>query len=485
MLSLPESQLLINGDWIPATDGGTLAVTDPATGEVITTVGAAGPADVDRAVRGAAEAARAWARTSPAERGTVLRAWAGLIAVASEELAALEARDVGKPLSDARRNVWIAHDMLVYFAGMADKVTGATLPSRLEESFGFTLAEPHGVCALITAWNVPALLMMAEAAPALAAGNTLVVKPSEVAPLVVLRLAALGVEAGLPPGTISVLTGLGTDAGQPLVSHPLVNHVSFVGSTTTGKAIMRGAAERLVPVKLELGGKSPNVVFADADLDAALPLIAASITENSGQNCNAGSRLLVHRSIAADVTERLAAIMAATRIGHWDDDLDMGPLASEAQRQKVEHHVQLARGAGARIVTGGSRPEGERFAHGYFVTPTLIDQVDPTMAVSREEIFGPVLTVQEFGDTDEAVKLVDDTDFGLQVGIWTRDVSRALRVVREVRSGQVSVNEPSNVGVIGLPFNVTKASGFNSGGGYTAMREYTAEKAVSMRLGAW
>ncbi|MDO1485120.1 aldehyde dehydrogenase [Rhodococcus rhodochrous] len=482
MLSLPESRLLIDGDWVPTATGETLPVEDPATCETFALIAAAGPDEVDRAVRAAEAAADPWARTSPAERGAVLRRWAAAIAEHSEELAATEARDVGKPLGDARRNIWIAHDMLVYFAGMADKVTGATLPSRLEESFGFTLAEPHGVCALITAWNVPALLMMAEAAPALAAGNTLVVKPSECAPLVVLALARLGTESGLPPGVLNVVTGLGPAAGQPLVSHPGVRHVSFVGSTATGRAIVRGAAERLVPVKLELGGKSPNVVFPDADLDSALPAIAASIVENAGQNCNAGSRLLVHRSVADEVTERLATIFADVKIGHWDDDLDMGPVANAAQRAKVEGHIAGAREAGARIVTGGSRPEGERFAAGHFVQPTLIDRVDPSMAVVREEVFGPVLTVQRFDDTPEAVNLVNDTGFGLQVGVWTRDLSRALRVVREVRSGQVSVNEASNVGVIGLPFNVTKDSGFNAGGGYTAMREYTSEKAVSIRI---
>ncbi|MFD6882098.1 aldehyde dehydrogenase family protein [Rhodococcus sp. NPDC060084] len=485
MLSLPESHILVGGRWVASSTGATLDVYDPATSERIASVGSAGPEDVDRAVREAAAAQYEWARTSPSDRGRVLREWAALVARDSETLAETEARDVGKPLSDARRNVWIAHDMLVYFAGMADKVTGSTLPSRLESSFGFTLAEPHGVCALVTAWNVPALLMMAEAAPALAAGNALVIKPSETAPLVVLALAALAVEAGLPGGLISVLTGYGAEAGSPLVRHPMVDHVSFVGSTATGRAVMRDAAESLVPVKLELGGKSPNIVFADADLDNAVPLLADSILENSGQNCNAGSRLLVHADIAEEVTARLAAQFDSVKIGHWHEDLDLGPVATAAQRLKIERHVEQALAHGARLVTGGGRPDGGHYERGFFVTPVLLDRVTSDMAIVQNEVFGPVLTVQSFHDTAEAVDLANSTQFGLQTGIWTRDVSRAMRVVREVRSGQVSVNESSNVGVIGLPFNVTKASGFNSGGGYTAMREYTSEKAVSMRLSSW
>ncbi|MFG1891135.1 aldehyde dehydrogenase family protein [Micromonospora sp. NPDC049051] len=480
-LDISAAHQLIDGVWAPAADGGEVPVLDPATRERIQAVPRSGAVDVDRAVAAASKAAPAWAATSPSERGAILRRWADLIAANVETLAAYEARDVGKPRSAGRLNVYIAHGIIDYFAGAADKLTGVTLPSRTPDFFGYTRLEPHGVCAVVLPWNVPAVLTAANVAPALAAGNTVVLKPSEVAPLAPFALAELAQWAGLPPGVLNVITGLGPEAGAALTGHPGVRHISFVGSTVTGRAVMRAAAENLVPVKLELGGKSPNVVFADADLDAAIPAIVASITENAGQNCYAGSRLLVEESIRAEVVERVAAGMAAVRTGPWDQDLDMGPLVSQAQYERVRGFLAEAPAAGARLVTGGEKAT-EALGDGWFVAPTVFDQVDSGMRLVREEVFGPVLAVQGFRETAEAVALMNETDFGLLSCIWTSDVSRALRVAGQARSGQVAVNQFHDAGVIGFPFNMQKESGFSRGGGYAALREYTQEKAVAVRL---
>ncbi|MBW4701771.1 MULTISPECIES: aldehyde dehydrogenase [unclassified Micromonospora] len=480
-LDIPTARQLIDGDWTAAADGGELPVLDPATRETIQSVARARAVDVDHAVAAARRAAPGWAATSPSERGAILSRWAALIGEHVEELAAYESRDVGKPRSGGRLNMYITQGIVDYFAGAADKLTGVTLPTRTPDYFGYTRPEPYGVCAVIIPWNVPAVLTAANVAPALAAGNTVVLKPSEVAPLSPFALAELGRRAGLPPGVLNVVTGLGPEAGVALTGHPDIDHISFVGSTVTGRAVMRAAAQHLVPVKLELGGKSPNVVFADADLDVAIPAIIASITENAGQNCYAGSRLLVEESIRAQVVERVAAGMAAVRTGPWDQDLDMGPLVSQAQYERVRGFLTEAPAAGARLVVGGE-PATAAFDDGWYVAPTVFDQVDSDMRLVREEVFGPVLAVQGFRGVDEAVALMNGTDFGLLACIWTSDVSRALRVAGLVRSGQVAVNQFHDAGVIGFPFNMQKESGFSRGGGYAALREYTQEKAVAVRL---
>lgn len=476
-LDVPAARLLIDGDWRPARNKGELTVLDPATREPIQTVALAEAQDVDDAVAAARRAFPGWAATSASERGALLRRWADLIIAHVEELAAIEARDVGKPRSGGRLNMYIAHGIVDYFAGAADKLTGVTLPTRTPDYLGFTIPEPYGVCAVVIPWNVPAVLTAANVAPALAAGNTVVLKPSEIAPLAPFALAELARQAGFPPGVLNVVAGLGPDAGAALSGHPDVNHISFVGSTVTGRAIMTAAARNLVPVKLELGGKSPNVLFADADLDVAIPAIVASITENAGQNCYAGSRLVVEESIHDEVVERIAAAMAAVRVGAWDADLDMGPLVSAQQFERVSGYLAAAPADGARLVTGGA-PAGD----GWYVQPTVYDRVDAGMRIAREEIFGPVLAVQPFTGMAQATELMNDTDFGLLACIWTNDVSRALRLAKTVRAGQVAVNQFHDAGVIGFPFNMQKDSGFSRGGGYGALREYTQEKAVAVRL---
>lgn len=361
-LAIPSAQQLIDGEWAAAHDVGELHVADPATGQTIQTVACAGRADVDDAVEAARRAFPGWAATSASERGRLLRRWSELIGEHVEDLARFEARDVGKPLSGGRTNIFITQGIVEYFAGAADKLTGVTLPTRTPDYLGYTLQEPYGVCAVIIPWNVPAVLTAANVAPALAAGNTVVLKPSEVAPLAPFALAELARRAGFPPGVLNVLTGVGADAGAALTSHAGVNHISFVGSTTTGRAIMRAAAENLVPVKLELGGKSPNVLFADADLDVAIPAIVGSITENAGQNCYAGSRLLVEASIRDEVVERVAERMRAVRIGPWDADLDMGPLVNEAQYRRVLGFLEGAPAEGLAWSPGAGPPNGRTAA---------------------------------------------------------------------------------------------------------------------------
>lgn len=473
-LDIPRSQHFIDGEWISARNKGELSVIDPATREVLHTVALAEPQDVADAVDAARRAAPAWAATSATVRGQLLRRWADLIMAHVESLAAWEAQDVGKPLSGGRTNMYITHSIVDYFAGAADKLTGVTFPTRSQDYMGYTVREPYGVCGVIIPWNVPALLGVANIAPALAAGNTVVLKPSEIAPLSPLALVELARQAGFPPGVLNAVVGA-ADAGAALTSNPGIDHISFVGSTQTGKAVMRAAAENLVPVKLELGGKSPNVLFADADLDHAIPGIVRAITENAGQNCNAGSRLLIEESIKDEALDRVVDAMRKIRIGAWHEDLDMGPLVSQAQFDKVVGHLESATSEGARAVTGGQANDG------WFVQPTVFDQVDASMRVVREEIFGPVLTVQTFNGRQQATEMMNDTNFGLMASVWTNDISLALRIAQDVRSGQVTVNQFGDAGAIGFPFNMQKDSGFGIGG-YDSMLEYTQEKAVGIKL---
>jgi acyl-CoA reductase-like NAD-dependent aldehyde dehydrogenase len=481
-LDVAYDRVFVGGEWRLPRSRATFPDYDPGTRELISPVARGGTDDIHDAVVAAHRAFPGWRERAPGDRATILRRWAELIREHSEELAEIEARDVGKPISAARLNIAVATGNLEYAAGLADRVVGATLPSRSPDHTGLTWREPWGVCALVLAWNVPAIMLCSGAGPALAVGNTVVVKPSELAPLVSVALASLATEAGMPTGALNLVPGLGSEAGVALTSAAGVNHVSFVGSTTTGRAVMKAAADNLVPVRLELGGKSPNVVFADADLEQALPVIVESITENAGQNCYAGSRLLIEHSVYETVVEQVADRMSRLRLGLWDQDLDMGPLINEAQYRRVLGYIDSGIEEGARVVTGGGAAAGEHLRNGWFVQPTLFDKVDSKMRIAREEVFGPVLAAQPFTDMAEALELVDSAPYGLLVSVWTNDLSRALSVARQVRSGQVSINEFANSNIVGLPFNVAKESGFNHGGGYNAVNEFTQEKAVTIRL---
>jgi aldehyde dehydrogenase (NAD+) len=475
---LPDGQLLIGGDRV----GSALAlgVVDPATGEVFAEVSEAAADHVDLAVRAAKRSQPAWARTSPSERGAVLWRWADLVEREADWLAALEARDVGKPLADAIRNVHISVGKLRYFAGAADKSTGVTLPSADDDHLGYTVLEPRGVCAMIMAWNVPVLFAAGGVAPALAAGNAVVYKPSEVAPLAPLAFFELGVEAGIPAGVVNVVVG-GPDAGRALAGHPGLDHLGFVGSTATGSSILTAAAANIVPVKVELGGKSASVVLDDADLATTAPVVARAVVDNAGQNCNAMSRVVVQRRVADDLVDAMAAELQSVTVGAWHEDVEMGPLVSARQRERVLGYIDGGRAAGARVVVGGRRPAAR--SQGFFVEPTLFDRVAPEMAIAREEIFGPVLAVQVVDGDDEAVAAAANaTPFGLAASVWTDDLARAHRMVARLDAGQVSVNELGNSAIIGLPFEARKQSGYHKAVGYEAMLEYVRTKSVTVKL---
>lgn len=472
------AEILINGQWRRA--GATLPAEDPSTGEVFAEIGRGTAADVDEAVA-AAEAARqgAWGRLTATERGRILTRIGQALLERTEELAVLESRDVGKPLKQARADALALARYLEFYGGAADKIMGETIP-YLDGYTVWTLREPHGVTGHIVPWNYPMQIIGRSVGAALAMGNAAVLKPAEEASLTALAFARIAMDAGLPAGALNVVTGLGEEAGAVLSAHPGVHHVSFTGSVGVGVLIQQAAARNAVPVTLELGGKSPQVVFADADLDHALPFLVNAGVQNAGQTCSAASRILVERSRYAEVVDRMADAYRALRVGPALADLEVGPLISARQKQIVEGYLgqagDLDLAATAQIVADA--PPG-----GHYVAPHLLAGASGDHKLAQEEIFGPVQVVIPFDTEDQAVAIANGTEYGLVASAWTQDGSRALRMSRRLRAGQVFLNNYGAGGGVELPFGGIGKSGHGREKGFEALYGFSTLKTVAAHHG--
>ncbi|WP_342038370.1 aldehyde dehydrogenase family protein [Brevibacterium ammoniilyticum] len=476
---ITQTTSFIGGRHVPSLT--TYANIDPATGDHLGDVSRGGADEVDRAVKAAAKAQREWKRSSPEQRSRLLVATAAAIRTHRDELARIESEDTGKPLSQAYADVDVCARYFEFYGHVIESYYGQTIPLSADMHV-YTRREPYGVTGHIVAWNYPLQLIGRAAATSLATGNCAVAKPADETPRSTVRLAEIIHSVGFPAGAFNVVTGLGAEAGAALAAHPGVSHLGFVGSTEVGSRIAHAAAERVVPTILELGGKSANVVFADADVDAAVPSLVRSIIQNAGQTCSAGARLIVAEDVHAEVIEKMARAMEQVTIGHGLDDPMLGPLISVRQQARVEGFLSDI--GDARIVTGGSRPDGlaADLGGGAFIAPTLVDGVTPGSTIAQQEVFGPVVVAMTFADEAEAVALANGTEYGLVSALWTKDLSRAHRVAAEVEAGQVFVNTYGAGGGVELPFGGFRKSGYGREKSIEALDEYTQTKTVVIKL---
>jgi aldehyde dehydrogenase (NAD+) len=477
-----KSAHFIEGTWQDAATFAALPVIDPSHGTPFGEIARGTAPDVDQAVassRGAFEGS--WGELAAAERGRLLMRMSQLVTQNAQELAALEARDVGKPLTQARNDAKALARYFEFYAGAADKLHGQTIPYQNGYTV-LTLREPFGVTGHIIPWNYPMQIFGRSVGASLAVGNACVVKPAEDASLAILRLAQLAMEAGLPPGALNVVTGLGTEAGQALAEHKGINHISFTGSGPTGTRVTQAAAVNHVPVTMELGGKSPQLVFADADFDAAIPAIVNAIIQNAGQTCSAGSRVLVERpryeELMHRLTDKFEKLVAAPAMA----DRDLGPLISDKQQKRVWEFVSQAQGEGLEVLAQGQIDEAAPET-GFYQAPLLLACASARSQLFQQEIFGPILLITPFDDEDEALKLANATQYGLVAGIWTRDGARQMRLARGIASGQVFINNYGAGGGVELPFGGYKYSGHGREKGFEALYGFTQLKTIAMRHG--
>lgn len=470
----------IDNEWTAAFDGRTIEVLDPSTGEAFAQIARSGGSEVGKAVQAARHAFDGeWGRMAPAARSRLLFRISQALLDHVDELAALEQRDTGKPSSQARADALAAARYFEFYAGAVDKLHGQTIPYPQEFTV-LTLREPHGVTGHIVPWNYPLQIFGRSVAASLAAGNACVVKPAEDACLSLLRVAQIAADTGLPAGALNIVTGLGAEAGAALAAHPGIDHISFTGSPQTGQAVQQAATANFVPVTMELGGKSPQIVFSDADIETALPVLLNSIVQNAGQTCSAGSRLLVQRAIYSDVVNRLAERFKATRTGAATDDPDCGPLINARQLARVQSYLQDADADGISVVARGQL-DANAPAGGFYQVPVLLGDVPSDHRLAQEEIFGPVLCAIPFDTEEEALAIANSTAYGLVAAVWTQDGARQFRLARRLRAGQVFINNYGAAGGVELPFGGSGQSGYGREKGVEALYGFTRLKTVAVR----